>query len=150
MNEKFRPYIRKFVLVFFDDILIYSKTLKEHLKHLQAMLGILQSQLLYAKFSKCSFGCLEVDYLGHLIYEEGVKAEPAKIEAMLKWQIPKSPKALRGFLGLTWYYCKFVKGYGGVAAPLTVLLRKYSFRWNETAEDAFNRLKRKSCLPLPS
>jgi len=112
MNEIFRPYLRKFVLVFFNDILIYSKTLKEHLKHLEAMLEILQNHQLYATLSKCTFGCLEVDYLGHLIFEDGEKADPAKIEAMIKWPIPKTPQALRGFLGLTRYYRKFLKGYG--------------------------------------
>jgi hypothetical protein len=83
MNEVFRPYLRKFVLVFFDDILIYSKNIQEHLKHLKVVLEILQLHQQSAKLSKCQFGCLEVEYLGHLISEEGLKADPTKIEAML-------------------------------------------------------------------
>jgi hypothetical protein len=147
MNEVFRPYLRKFVLVFFDDILIYSNNIQEHLKHLKAILEILQLHQLYAKLSKCQFECLEVEYLGHLISEEGVKADPTKIEAMLNWPVPRTIKALRGFLGLTGYYRKFVKGYGGIAAPVTSLLRKDSFNWNERAEEAFNLLKKTMSTP---
>jgi hypothetical protein len=87
------------------------------------------------------FGCQKVEYLGHVITEEGVEADPSKIEAMLKWHVPKNPKALRGFLNLTGYYKKFVKGYGGITAPLTSLLKNNSFNWNEKAERAFNQLK---------
>jgi hypothetical protein len=141
MNEVFRPYLRKFVLVFFYDILVYSRSLKEHLKHLKLVLEIFKEHQLYAKASKCQFGSLEVDYLGHVLSEDGVKADPAKIEVMKNWPNPKTPKALRGFLGLTGYYRKFVKGYGGVAAPLTALLKKNGFGWNDRAEEAFKNLK---------
>jgi hypothetical protein len=147
MNDVFRPYLRKCVLVFFDDILIYSKNIKDHLNHLKAVLELLQNHQLYAKLSKCQFGCQEVEYLGHLISEEGVKADPSKIEAMLNWAIPRTIKALRGFLGLTGYYRKFVKGYGGIAVPLTRLLRKDSFRWDDRAEEAFNLLKTTMSTP---
>jgi len=127
--------------IFFDDILIYSKNIKDHLNHLKVVLELLQSHQLYAKLSKCQFGCQEVEYLGHLISVEGVKANPSKIEAMLNWPIPRTIKALRGFLRLTRYYRKFVKGYGGIAIPLTRLLRKDSFRWDDRAEEAFNLLQ---------
>jgi len=147
MNEIFRPYLRKFVVVFFDDILVYSKSLQEHLKHLRAVLGVLQQHNLYAKMSKCHFGCHEVDYLGYVICEEGVKADPSKIEAMLNWPVPKNLKSLRVFLGLTGYYRKFVKGYGGITAPLTNLLRKDAFKWGEKAELAFNSLKQAMTTP---
>jgi hypothetical protein len=147
MNEVFRPYLRKFVLVFFDDILVYSKNLKEHLKHVRLVLEALKVHHLYAKASKCTFESLEMDYLGHVISEEGVKADPTKIGAMKSWPNPRTPKALRGFLGLTGYYRKFAKGYGGVAAPLTALLKKNSFVWSEKAEAAFRHLKELMSTP---
>jgi hypothetical protein len=124
MNEVFRPYLRKFVLVFFDDILVYNRNIKDHLKHLKVVLDALKQNQLYTKASKCSFGSLEVDYLSHLISKEGVKADLAKIEAMINWPNPRTPKALRGFLGLTGYYRMFVKGYGGIAAPLIAIFQE--------------------------
>jgi len=129
------------VLVFFDDILIYSTTLEEHQHHLTVVLNILKNHQLFAKKSKCSFGCQEIEYLGHLISKNGVRADPKKIESMLNWPFPSTLKSLRGFLGLTGYYRKFIKGYGSIAAPLTSLLRKNSFEWTPTAKEAFTALK---------
>jgi hypothetical protein len=147
INDIFKPYLRKCVLVFFNDILIYNKNLQNHLKHLKVVLELLQQHQLYAKLSKCHFGCQEVEYLGHVISEDGVKVDPNKIDAMLKWHVPRNHKALRGFLGLIGYYRKFVKGYGGIATPLTNLLKKNSFAWNEKAERAFNQLKEAMTTP---
>jgi hypothetical protein len=110
------------VLVFFDDILIYSTTLEEHQYHLTVVLNILKNHQLFAKKSKCSFGCQEIEYLGHLISKNRVRADPKKNESMLNWPFPSTLKSLRGFLGLTGYYRKFIKGYGSIAAPLTSLL----------------------------
>lgn len=147
MNDIFKPYLRKCVLVFFDDILIYSKNLQDHLKHLKVVLGLLQQHQLYSKPSKCHFACQEIEYLGHVISEEGVKADPTKIKAMLNWPVPRNIKALRGFLGLTGYYKKFVQGYGGIAAPLTSLLKKESFKWSDRVEQAFTLLKEAMVSP---
>ncbi|MDO5305519.1 MAG: reverse transcriptase family protein, partial [bacterium] len=97
MNELFHPYLRKFVLVFFDDILIYSKTWKEHLKHLEKVLSLLEENQFYAKKSKCTFGKQEVEYLGHVISKEGVKVDPKKIKAINEWPQPKNISKLRGF-----------------------------------------------------
>lgn len=142
MNKIFKPYLRKFILVFFDDILIYSKSWDDHLGHVKQVLQILEDNQLYAKRSKCEFGKGEVEYLGHIISGEGVKVDPKKIEAILSWPTPKNVKGLRGFLGLTGYYRKFVKGYHQIAAPLTNLLKKETFGWNEPANQAFEYLKR--------
>ncbi|KAL5850318.1 hypothetical protein ACOSQ4_008331 [Xanthoceras sorbifolium] len=141
MNEIFRPYLRKMILVFFDDILVYSHNILEHQEHLRITFSILRENQLFVKKSKCSFGCHELEYLGHIISEKGVAADNKKIQGMVDWPTPKSIKALRGFLGLTGYYRKFVRGYGIISKPLTNLLRKGGFIWNEEAEMAFQNLK---------
>eukprot|EP00253_Pinus_taeda_P032002 PITA_32002 len=119
MNSIFKPFLRKFVLVFFDDILIYNKSWKDHVEHVGRVLQLLEEKQLYAKRSKCFFGVQEVEYLGHIVSHEGVKVDASKIKAIKEWKIPTSIKHLRGFLGLTGYYRKFVKNYGRIAAPLT-------------------------------
>jgi hypothetical protein len=142
MNHIFKPYLRKFVLVIFYDILIYSKDMASHLVHLTKALTLLKQHYLFAKMSKCIFGCPEVEYLGHIISAQGVRTDPGKIQAMLEWPLPKTTKALRGFLRLTGYYRKFIRGYGSIAAPLTALLRHNSFTWTNSAHEAFQTLKR--------
>uniref|UniRef100_A0A7N2KR02 Uncharacterized protein n=1 Tax=Quercus lobata TaxID=97700 RepID=A0A7N2KR02_QUELO len=147
MNDVFKPYLRKFVLVFFDDILVYSRDMASHVLHLRSVLQVLLDHKLFAKRSKCTFACSEVEYLGHVISGNGVKTDPKKTQAMLDWPIPKTVKALRGFLGLTGYYRKFIKGYGSIAAPLTDLLRKDAFEWTEQAGQAFQNLKQAVSQP---
>ena len=127
MNDVFRPYLRRFTLVFFDDILVFSPTLELHLQHLRSVLELLQQHQLYAKKSKCAFGCSKVEYLRHIIFGQGVSIDPRKIAAMEAWLIPTSLKALKGVLGLTGYYRKFIKNYRQIATPLTALLRKNAF-----------------------
>ena len=113
----------------------------DHLAHLKTVLNVLLTHHLYAKRSKCVFGSSEVEYLGHIISGEGVKADPRKTDAMQEWPIPTSVKAIRGFLGLIGYYRKFIKGYVTIAKPLTNLLKKYGFLWSDTTLKAFNALK---------
>ena len=110
--------------------------------HLQVVLELLRANTLYAKRSKCCFGVQQVEYLGHYISGDGVATDPKKIEAVVQWPVPKNVKQLRGFLGLTGYYRRFVRDYGKIAQPLTVLCKSSSsFPWNETATTAFERLK---------
>jgi hypothetical protein len=104
MNYIFNPFLRKFVLVFFDDILIYNKFWEEHVQHVDRVLQLLKEQQIYAKPFKCAFGVQEVEYLDHIVSHEGVKVDPNKIKVMREWSIPKTLKKLRGFLGLTRYY----------------------------------------------
>lgn len=118
MNDIFRPFLRKIVLVFFYDILIYGKSWHEHLCHLQEMFKVLQHHQLYWKRSKCFLGQRIVEYLSHFVSANGVAANPSKLQAIQDWPIPKNIKALRGFLGLTGYYRKFIPVYGKICQPL--------------------------------
>ncbi|CAH9130821.1 unnamed protein product [Cuscuta epithymum] len=141
MNSIFRPLLRKSVLVFFDDILIYSPDWETHLRHVREVFQILQHNQLSVKFKKCAFGKQELEYLGHIITNKGVKVDQSKIKAMLDWPAPTNITELRGFLGLTGYYRKFVKDYGLIARPLTNRLRRGKFTWDKEAEQAFAALK---------
>ena len=112
------------MLLFFDDILVFSPALELHLQHLRTVLELLLQHQLHAKRSKCVFGCLEVKYLGHIISTQGVSTNLRKTATMVAWPSPTSVKALKGFLGLTNYYRKFIQNYGQIVAPLTTLLKR--------------------------
>jgi len=141
MNDILRPFLRRFVLVFFDGILIYSSSWADHLLHLRAILSVLQQHHLFVKRSKCAFGESSIAYLGHVISDTGVAMDPAKVQAVRDWPQPRSARAVRGFLGLAGYYRKFVHDYGTIAAPLTALLKKGGFSWTADATTAFQALK---------
>jgi hypothetical protein len=145
MNSIFKPFLRKFVLVFFNDILIYSKSWEDHVQHVDKVLQLLKEQQLYAKPSKCFFGVKEIEYLGHIVCHEGVKVDPNKIKAMMDWMIPKTLKNLRGLLGLTGYYHMFVRHYRRIATPLMALTKKDSFSWTPEETKAFEQLKEVMC-----
>jgi hypothetical protein len=141
MNELLQPFMRKFVMVFLDDILIYSPSLETHEEHLQQVLEVMRTNKLFLKLSKCSFAQQSLEYLGHIISVNGVATDPNKTTAMLKWPQPTNITELRGFLGLTGYYRKFVRNYGTMAKPLTQLLKKKAFQWDDSATKAFQALK---------
>ena len=137
MNSIFKPFLRKFVLVFFVDILIYNKSWEEHIQHVDRVLQILKEKQLYAKPSKCFLGVKEVEYLGHIVSHEGVKVDPNKIKSMMDWPIPKTLKNIRGFLGLIGYYSKFSWNYGRIEENLTTLTKKDAFSWTPEETQAF-------------
>ncbi|GKD36251.1 putative reverse transcriptase domain-containing protein [Tanacetum coccineum] len=154
MNRVCKPYLDKFVIVFIDDILIYSRNEEEHANHLRIILELLQKEKLYAKFSKCNFWIHIVQFLGHLINNQGLHVDPAKIEAVKNWTSPATPTEVRQFLGLVGYYRRFIEGFSKIAKPLTKLTQKNkSYIWGEEQESAFQLLKQKLCeapiLALP-
>ncbi|GJS10497.1 putative reverse transcriptase domain-containing protein [Tanacetum coccineum] len=124
MNRVCKPYLDKFVIVFIEDILIYSKNEKEHKEHLKQILELLKKEELYAKFSKCEFWIPKVQFLGHVIDSEGIHVDPAKIESIKDWTSPKSPTEIRQFLGLAGYYRRFIEGFSKIAKPMTKLTQK--------------------------
>ncbi|KAJ0927415.1 putative nucleotidyltransferase, Ribonuclease H [Helianthus annuus] len=154
MNRVCKPYLDRFVIVFIDDVLIYSKSKAEHAQHLRLVLELLQGNQLYAKFSKCEFWLEEVQFLGHIVNSRGIHVDPAKIEAVKSWITPKNPSEVRSFLGLAGYYRRFIEGFSKIAVPLTALTHKDKpFVWGNAQETAFQTLKRMLCnapiLTLP-
>ncbi|GJU35826.1 reverse transcriptase domain-containing protein [Tanacetum coccineum] len=144
MNRVCKPYLDKFVIVFIDDILIYSRNEEEHASHLRIILELLRKEKLYAKFSKCDFWIHIVQFLGHLIDNQGLHVDPAKIEAVKNWTSPATPTEVRQFLGLAGYYRRFIEGFSKIAKPLTKLTQKNkNYVWNEEQESAFQLLKQK-------
>ncbi|KAD3640483.1 hypothetical protein E3N88_29706 [Mikania micrantha] len=154
MNRVCRPYLDKFVIVFIDDILIYSRNQQEHAQHLKLILELLAREKLYAKFSKCEFWLREVQFLGHVVNQNGIQVDPSKIQAVKQWETPRTPTEIRQFLGLAGYYRRFIKNFSKIALPLTTLTQKNQpFIWDFQQEEAFQLLKHKLCnapiLALP-
>jgi hypothetical protein len=143
MNSVFMPELDKFVMVFIDDILIYSKSMKEHEEHLQIVLQWLQDHQLYAKFSKCEFWIKEVPFLGHVVSPEGITVDPGKVKEVLEWKPPTMVSEVRSFLGLAGYYRRLIPNFSKIAKPITELLKKRNeYLWSETCDEAFKHLKR--------
>ncbi|GKD73704.1 putative reverse transcriptase domain-containing protein, partial [Tanacetum coccineum] len=144
MNRVCKPYLDKFVIVFIDDILIYSRNKEEHANHLRIIIELLNKEKLYAKFSKCDFWIRIVQFLRHLIDNQGLHVDPAKIEAVKNWTSPNTPTEIRQFLGLAGYYRRFVKDFSKIAKSLTELTQKNKkYIWGEDQETAFQLLKQK-------
>jgi hypothetical protein len=148
MNKVFMEYLDKFVVVFIDDILIYSKTEEEHEEHLRLVLHKLRNYQLYAKFSECDFWLKEVSFLWHIITDGDISVDPAKVSDLLKWEPPRAVKEIKSFLGLVGYYRCFIEGFSKIVKPLTTLLEKdKEFKWIDACQASFDELnKRLQCL----
>jgi hypothetical protein len=142
MNGVFREYLDKFIQVFIDNILIYSRTIEGHEEHLRLILQCLREHKLYGKLSKCSFYQSKIHYLGHVISGEGIVVDLAKVKAIMEWPVPTNVLEVRSFMGLAGYYQRFVKGFSNIANPITELQKKNKkFVWTEKCVEAFRRLK---------
>ncbi|KAJ0629961.1 putative nucleotidyltransferase, Ribonuclease H [Helianthus annuus] len=143
MNKLFHPFLDKFVVVYLDDIVVYSRTLKEHVEHLRQVFQVLRENELYVKLEKCSFAQEEVEFLGHKIKEGRLMMDDAKVKAIQAWEPPTKVPELRSFLGLVNYYRRFIRGYSAKAAPLTDLLKKNkAWDWDQRCQEAFEELKK--------
>jgi hypothetical protein len=142
MNSIFIQYLDKFVVVFIDNILVYSKTEEEHDEHLQIVLQTLRKHKLYPKFDKCDFYQKEIQYLGHVISSEGIVVDPEKIKAIMEWSVPKDVADIQSFMAITRYYCRFIEGFSKIAYPIMSLQKKGTkFNWSQKCQDSFNKLK---------
>ncbi|XP_038975302.1 uncharacterized mitochondrial protein AtMg00860-like [Phoenix dactylifera] len=144
MNRIFKSFLDRFVVVFIDDILIYSKGKEEHEEHLRSVLQLLRREKLYAKFKKCEFWLNEISFLGHVISGDGISVDPAKVEAVVQWNKPTNVSEIRSFLEMAGYYRRFMEGFSSIAIPLTRLTQKgIKFEWTEDCERGFQELKKR-------
>ena len=141
INSVFNRYLDKFVLVFLDDILIYSKNEEEHEEHLRLTLQLLRDHKMYAKLSKCDFYIDRIHYLGHIISDEGISIDPEKIEAIMNWPTPRNVTDVRSFMGFVGYYKRFIKGFSKVAHAITSLQNKgMKFEWTPSCEESLQHV----------
>ncbi|XP_069145899.1 uncharacterized protein [Solanum lycopersicum] len=144
MNRVFKPFLDMFVIVFIDDILVYSRSEEEHADNLRMVLRVLQHQMLYAKFSKCEFWLTSVAFLGHIIGADGIRVDTQMIEAIKTWPRPTTPTEVRSFLGLAGYYRRFIEKFASISTPLTRLTQKAAmYQWTDAYERSFQLLKDK-------
>jgi hypothetical protein len=142
MNHVLRPFIGKFVVVYFDDILIYSKFLDEHVEHIKCALAVLRKECLFANLAKCTFCAVKVVFLSFVVSAQGVEVDEEKIKALREWLAPQNVSQVRSFLGLAGFYRQFVKDFSTIAAPINKLTEKDAeFHWGAAQEKAFNKLK---------
>jgi hypothetical protein len=141
MNEVLRSFIGKFVLVYIDDILIYNKSLDEHIEHLRAVFGVIREARLFANLEKCTFCTDRVAFLGYVVTPQGIEVDEAKIETIKSWLIPTTLTQLWSFLGIAGFYRRFMRDFSTIAAPLNDLMKKgVPFYWGATQEHSFNTL----------
>ena len=154
MNDIFRPFLDDFVIVYLDDILVFSKTWEEHVKHVKKVLEVLKREKLFIKMSKCEFGKTSLVYLGYIMGDGHLKIVPAKVEVLKKWPRPSNVTEVRSFLGAIQYWRKFIANFSLIASPLHALKSvKQFFQWEVKKQKAFDALKEKICtapvLALP-
>jgi hypothetical protein len=142
MNSVFMSELDKFVVVFIDDILVYSKNEDEHTEHLHIVLQRLRDHRLYAKLSKCDFWLKEINFLGHTISQDGISVDPEKVQEVINWKPPTTVRQIRSFLGFAGYYRRFIPDFSRIAKPMTELLKKgVKYEWSQKCEDAFHTLR---------
>jgi hypothetical protein len=148
MNKVFMEYLDRFVVVFINDVLIYSKSESDHEKHLRLVLQKLRDNQLYAKYRKCEFWIGEVPLLGHIIFNGGISVDPAKVKEIVAWSIPTTVTEIQSFFGLVGYYRRFIEGFSKIAKSMTLLLEKgREFKWDEKCQDNFDQLKKRLMSP---
>ncbi|RVW20291.1 Retrovirus-related Pol polyprotein from transposon 17.6 [Vitis vinifera] len=155
MNRVFKPYLDQFVVVFIDDILVYSRSREEHEGHLSIVLQTLRDKQLYAKLKKCEFWLDRISFLGHVVSNDGISVDPGKVDAVANWRRPSTVTEIRSFLGLAGYYRRFIEGFSKIALPLTKLTQKgVKFEWSDDCECSFQELKNRlvsaPILTIPS
>ena len=143
MNQVFRPFIGKFVVVYFDDILIYSKNEEEHQGHLTQVMEVLEREKLFGNLKKCTFFTSEVTFLGYIVTSHGIMVDESKIEAIRTWPTPKSIHDVRSFHGLASFYRRFIRDFSTIMAPMTEVIKGTTFKWNPKAQEAFDQVKSK-------
>ena len=143
MNHIFRPHLRKFVVVFLDDILIFTRTWEEHMHHVRIVLDALKENQLCCKPSKCQFGATEILFLGHRVSGSSIAPDPEKLKAVTNWPVPKTVSDVRKFLGFANYFRRFIDHYSSTSRYLEDITRKHArFEWNQVRQRAFEQLKR--------
>lgn len=147
MNQTLKPFLGQFVVVYFDDILVYSKDEGEHVCHLRLVFEVLEREKLYGNLDKCQFFASEVTFLGFVVSKEGIRADDKKVEAIRDWPIPTSITQVRSFHGLASFYRIFVANFSTIMAPFTELTKQKTFQWNEKALKAFETIKQKLTNP---
>ena len=149
MDEVFHDYLDKFLIVYLDDLVVYSKNLDDHLHQLELIFIRLREHKLYAKLEKCNFMQKQIKFLGHLVLADGIRVHPEKVKSIVDWQTPTSVKDVRSFLGISGYYRNFIQNYSKVASPLTELLKdEQRFKWGEEQQSAFKFLKQLTSAPI--
>ncbi|XP_048228314.1 uncharacterized protein LOC125369579 [Ricinus communis] len=153
MNEVLRPFLNKFIVVYLDDILVYSKSESEHMLHLRDLFEKLRTHKLYGKMEKCTFMCNSISFLGYIVSSEGIQVDPEKVKAISTWLVPRDVHEVRSFHGIVSFYRIFIKNFSTTTAPMTELMKKGEFKWSEAAQKSFEEVKTKLCnapiLALP-